>query len=110
MSLVKTIVSIDRLEEARKAITNTINTAIDTLTIDEVQAAQQAVINSLVDNFESNRSIAGTFLFLRKHNLPVNFFDTRAAQLRAISKDDIIAAVKPILSTDKMIEIQVGRV
>lgn len=110
MSLVKTIVSIDRLEEARKAIAHTINTAIETLTDEEVQAAQQAVINSLVDNFESNRSIAGTFLFLRKHNLPINFFDTRAAQLRTISKDDIIAAVKPILSTDRMIEIQVGRV
>lgn len=110
MALVKTIVSIDRLEEARKAIAHTINTAIDTLTDEEVRAAQQAVINSLVDNFEANRSIAGTFLFLRKHNLPVDFFDNRAAQLRAISKTDIVRAVKPLLSTERMVEIQVGRV
>lgn len=110
MALIKTIVSLDRLEQARKEIKHTINESVNTLTDDEVIQAQQAVINTLVDNFDNNRQIASTFLFLRKHNLPVDFFDHRANTLRSITRQQIQEAVRPILDTHKMVEVMVGRV
>lgn len=110
MSLVKTIVSIDRVAEAQAAIKNTIDTSLETLTQEELEVAQQALANSLVDNFETNRQIASSFLFLRKHDLPIDFFDKRSAHLQAITLDQVKSAVAPVLSSHNMIEVLVGRV
>ena len=75
--LIKTIVSNDRLEEAQKAIEHVINTAIDTLTDDELQEARQVVVNSLIDNFSSYAQMAATFLYKDKFDLPDDYFDKR---------------------------------
>lgn len=110
MVLVRTIVSQDRLEEAEARIKNTIDTGTDNLTDIEINSAINAVASTMIDNFDSNQKIAQTFLFLRKYDLPVDYFDTRAERLAKISLPEIIEAAKRYLDTNKMITVRVGRV
>ena len=77
---IKTIVSQDRLQEAEAAIKHVLNTAVTTVTDEELRQAKDALKHSLVDNFETNKSIASSFLFLERFNLPNTYFDTRAQQ------------------------------
>jgi zinc protease len=109
MMLVKTIVSLDRLQEAEKAIKNTINTVADTLTSEELEEARRAVVNSLVNNFESNQGIARSFLFLDRFNFPKDFYDKRAEQLKRVDLASMKAAVKKLLKTDNMLTLRIGR-
>lgn len=110
MMLIKTIVSNDRLAEAERSIEHLIDNAIDSLTEEELQEAKQAVINSLVDNFASNRQTAGSLLFLDYYNFPADYFDRRPEQLGAITVDDVKRTVKKYLRTDSMIKVKVGRI
>lgn len=110
MFQVRTIVSLDRLSEAEKAIKNTIDTVIDTLTEDDLEQAKCAVINTLVDNFVSNSDIASTFLYIDRFKFSADYFDNRAAQIRKITLDDMKKAVKNVLDSDNMITVRAGRV
>ncbi len=110
MLMVKTIVSLDRLQEAEKAIRNTMLTTVDTVTEEEFEQAKQAVINSLVNNFTSSARMAELFLFLDKYRLPIDFFDKRAVQLEAITLDEVKEAASKILNQKSLLTVRVGRV
>ncbi|MDR3551317.1 MAG: pitrilysin family protein, partial [Candidatus Babeliales bacterium] len=110
MVLVKTIVSLDRLKEAEDAIKNTIENVISTITADEFAEARHAIANSLMNNFESNGSIARAFLFLDRFGFPADYFDNRAEQLKKISLDSMKEAIAKVLSNDKMLTLRIGRV
>ncbi len=110
MFQVRTIVSVDRLAEAEKAIKNTIDTVIDTLTETDLEQAKAAVINTLVDNFVSNSDMGRTFLYLDRFKFPADYFDNRAAQINKVTLDDMKRAVKSILKSDKLITVRAGRV
>ena len=110
MVLIKTIVSIDRLKEAEKAIVNTINTAVDSITEDEFAQARHAILNSLTNNFESNSKIAQSFLFVDKYKLPATFFDNRARDLEKVTIADVQKAVKKVLQPDCLATFRIGRV
>jgi zinc protease len=110
MFQVRTIVSLDRLAEAEKAIKETIDKVADSLTQDELEEAKRAVINTLVDNFASNNDIASTFLYLDRFKLPADYFDNRAAGLEKITLEDMKNTVRDILNSQKMITVRAGRV
>jgi len=110
MVLVKTIVSIDRVQEAEKAIKDTMYSTAETITPQEFQEAKNAVINSLVDNFVSNSSMARAFLYLDKYDFPTNFFDNRAASLAKINIDNVKEAAKKVLKKDALLTLRVGRI
>ncbi len=110
MFQVRTIVSIDRLAEAEKAIKKTIDTVVDTLTQEELDEAKRAVTNTLVDNFATNSSTAATFLYLDRFKLPADYFDNRAQVLEKITLDDMKNAVRDVLNSDNLITVRVGRV
>lgn len=110
MMLVKTIVSLDRLEEAEKAIKDTINTVADTIKQEEFVEARHAIVNSLVNNFESNQGIARAFLFVDRFNFPTDFYDKRAEQLQHVDLASVKAAVKKLLKTDNLLTLRIGRV
>ncbi len=110
MVLVKTIVSTDRLDEAQKAIAHEINTAADNISPQELEDACNAISNSLIDNFATNRNIAGAFLFLRRYKLPDDHFDKRAQKLCLIDAEAVKKAANKVLDTNKMITVKVGRV
>ena len=109
MIYLRTIVSLDRLQEAEKTIEATINFATQAILPHELEQAQNAITNNLANNFESNNQIAASLLFKEKFNLPDDYFDNRAAQLKLISIGQIKSAVDTILTTQKLIKIRIGR-
>lgn len=109
MLLVQTIVSLDRLNEAEKAIRATIEKAADTITQEEFQEAKLAVINSQVDNFASNYNIASALLFVDRYSFPADFFDTRAQKFAHIEVKETVEAAKNLLNKN-MLTFRVGRV
>lgn len=110
MVFVKTIVSLDKLAEAKDVISKTINNVIDTITEEELQDAKQAIINSQTENFSSNARMANAFLGLDRFNLGHDYFDKRAQVIQAITLEQVKEAARKVLHTDKMVVIQVGRV
>lgn len=109
MSVVKTIVSLDRLKEAENLIENEIKIAAESMTDEELRKAKDAIINSRIDNFASNKQIASTFLFLDKYNLGKDYFDNRVENIEKISKEDTLNAAKKILNSPK-VKFKIGRV
>jgi zinc protease len=110
MFQVKTIVSLDRISEAEKAINKVIVDAAETLTDEEFEEAKRAIVNASLDNFSSNTNIARTFLYLNKFSLPFTYFDDRLAILNSITKKEVITAVKRVLGDGKCVLVRVGRV
>jgi len=110
MVSVVTIVSLDRLKEAENAIKHTIDTVAPTITEQELIEARYAVVNALVNHFESNQATANAFLFLDKYDLPTDFFDTRNKTLGKVTLQEVIDTAKKYLNTDKMVTIKVGRI
>lgn len=108
--LVRTIVSQDRLKEAEARIKQTIDTGAEGLTLAEINSAINAIASTTIDSFESNQKIAKTFLFLRKYDLPADYFDTRIANLSKIKLPEIVETAKKYLDSQKMITVRVGRV
>lgn len=110
MAMVSTIVSLDRLAESEKAIKNTMETVVDTITPQEFAEAKNAVINSLVNNFTSTGRIAEAFLFLDRYHFPADFFDTRAQQLEKITLEQVKEAAHKILDKKELLTLRIGRV
>ncbi len=109
MIMVQTIVSLDSLSKAEEVIKKTIEVSADTIEKEEFEEARRAIINAQVDNFSSNYNIANALLFLDRYNLPIDFFDQRAARLETVSIDDMQQAVKKVLK-NKLLTLRVGRV
>lgn len=109
MVFFKTIVSKDRLDEAQAAIEDCLNTSIDTVADDEFAEAQEVVVNNFPSLYESNDTMASTFLFLQKYNLPFDYFEKRIATIRAITKQEMKDAVKQVLHGSKLLTIKIGR-
>lgn len=107
--VVKTIVSLDRLAEAEKAIKEVITKAVDEITPAELEEAKHAIVNSMVNNFATNAGMASVFLNLDRYGFPSDYFDTRAQKLAGITLDQVKEAVKKVLRNDSMFTLKVGR-
>ena len=110
MAYIKTIVSNDCLKQAEKLIQEAIQHAWQNVTEADIQHARNAIINTMVDNFESNSMSAQAFLFIDKFNLPDDYFQKRVHHLKKISIEEVKNSVKDIFSLDKLIKIRIGRV
>ena len=93
---IRTIVSNDRLQEAEKLIQEAIAHAMEAITIDDIEHARNALINSLVDNFEANDAMAQAFLFLDRFGLPADYFDNRYKELKAVTNAQIQQALASV--------------
>jgi len=89
MVIVKTIVSLDRLAEAEKAIKEVITKSVDEITPEELLEAKRALNSSMVNNFATNAGTATMFLAIDRFGFPVNYFDTRAQTLAAVTLDQV---------------------
>lgn len=106
---IKTIVSNDRLDEAEKLIKDAIEHAKNLVTQEDVDHARNALINTLVENFESNSDTARSFISIDCYGLPATYFDERLKSLKAVSVDQIKTAVERVLDTKKMVTLKIGR-
>lgn len=110
LSIIKTEVSLDRLEEAEKLIKKTIDETPDSLKDYELEESKRTLANSLVNNFETNFGAARSFLFLDKYNLGSEFFDNRGASLEPITLNQVKEVAKKYLAYKRMVTLRVGRV
>lgn len=110
MIYIKTTVSADRVDQAVTAIGKVLDEAIDYLPEEELEQAKNGLINSFDTLYESNEQKASTLLFLKKYDLPFDYFEKRVETLQKIDVKQIVPAVKKMLSTDKLILIKIGRV
>lgn len=109
MCIVRTIVSKDRLEEAKQAIKKTMTEVIDSITEEELERAKQLLVSSRVDNFASNKSMASAFIAIDRFDLGEDYFDTRDMVLNKLTLDEVKEAARKILNVEKMITLEVGR-
>lgn len=110
MAMVKTIVSLDRLDEAENLIKNAIDTIPDSIQPGELEEAKRAVLNALVGNFETNFGTAKSYIFLERYKFPMDYFDKRGAMLEPITVEQVRDAAKKILHSNRMITVRIGRV
>jgi zinc protease len=110
MVIVKTIVSLDRLAEAEKAIKEVITKSVDEITPEELLEAKRALNSSMVNNFATNAGTATMFLAIDRFGFPVNYFDTRAQTLAAVTLDQVKEAVKKVLRNEALFTLKVGRI
>lgn len=110
MVMINTLVSLDRLQEVRDMIEETIRTVVDTVTEEEVAQAKQLLLHRLSNKYSTNGSIASMFMFLEHFKLPFDHFETRAEQLRHIDAHQVREAARKILNLEKMKVFMVGRV
>lgn len=109
MVMVKTMVSLDRLPEAERAIRETLAHAADTIEPYEFEQAKNAIATARVQNFESNSKMATAFLFLDRYGFPADYFDKRTAQLDKITIAEVQEAVKRVLRTNELSLFKIGR-
>jgi zinc protease len=107
---IRTLVSLDKLEQASQLIKKTMLESIDKFGEYELQEAKNALSNSLMNSFEAPSQIAQVFLFLNKYGLPHDYFDTRAQQLQKISLEQVKTTVKKYINADNLIELRIGRI
>lgn len=107
---IKTMVSREHVDEAEGLILKTIETIGDTITQEEFASARDAILNSLVDAFETNRSMALAFLILDRFKLPPDYFDRRMQDFYHITLDQVKAAANRILLEHKLSVFKVGRI
>lgn len=110
MILVRTIVSQDRLAEAEKQIKNAIDCATQNVSEVELQSAVNAITSVMIDSFDCNHKIAQSFLFLRRFDLPKDYFDHRAANLAKIKLPEVLQTAQKYLDSSRMVTVRVGRV
>lgn len=110
MVQITTMVSLDRLAEAEKAIKDTLDSVLDTIQPAELDEARNAIIASLISNFESNYSIANAFLFLEKYGFDYDYFDKRNERLKTVTLDEMKAAVRTLLAKAPLTTFRIGRV
>ncbi len=110
MIIIRTMVSLDRLQEAEQAIHNLLCNVVDTITQQELDEAKNALAQSLIGNFDMNPKIATAFLFLHRYGFGDDYFDHRARILSAISLEDIKKAIKGLMNPSQMHIVRVGRV
>lgn len=110
LTLVKTLVSLDRLKEAEKALLNCIKMTPESINQQELLQARESIINTVPNNFETYRSSAATFLYLKRFNLPADYFNKRAQQLQSIKLEEVQHAASKILKPDNMLCVRIGRI
>ncbi len=108
MVYIYAMVSLDRLEEAKKALQELFVTVLDQITQEELETAKRTVLNDVINWFSYNKSRANTFLYLDRYKKPDNYCETRPEVINAITLDQVKEAVKKVLVPEKMITLQVG--
>lgn len=108
--LVKTIVSVDRLDEAIIAIKNAIDQATNYVTDEEIENAKRAILYSQVELCNTSNTIACMFLNLHRLRLPYDYYETRYQRFASITKEEVIKAAKQYLDSNSLVVLKIGRI
>lgn len=106
----KTMVSQDRLAEAQQAIKHTLQQSTVEFTDQEVAMAKNALVHQIIDQFATQKGVAGSFLFLEHMDLPADYFKERIDAIERIDRQTIAQAVRAIIEPANISTFKVGRV
>ena len=110
--LVYAPVQTDKTKESVMEIVNELRGYIENNppTEEEVQRAQESQTLTLPGQWETNGAVEGSILDMVQYDLPDNYYDTYARQVRALDVDQVSGAAKAVLRPDHLIWVIVGDV
>lgn len=109
MFYIKTMVSRDRLDEAEKSIKQAITSASEKVTEDDINIAKNALIHQFVDHYATQKSIAHSFLFIKRMQLPRDYFNKRIGDIKHIGRSQLVDIANNIMQLDKISTLKIGR-
>ena len=109
MQFIRTIVSVDRLQEAEAAIKKACLHAAKGLDADELASAKDMLMQSIIDQFSLQQSVARSFLLIDTLGLPIDYYARRAQTLQSIEQDQVNQAVSSLFDAEKLSTFKVGR-
>ena len=109
MICIMVMVAKDRVQEAYDAFMKTITSSVDSVTDEEFYLAKENIISSFCKNYDTNAGRAYIFDFLRKFNLPFDYYEKRFDAIRNITKEQMIKSVKKLLKSENISCIKVGK-
>ncbi|WP_341197395.1 pitrilysin family protein [Hyphomonas chukchiensis] len=80
----------------------------DGMTEEELSDAKAYLTGSYALGFDSNAKIADQIMSVRQQDLGIDYFDTRNANMNAVTLDDVNRVAKEYLSPDNFIYVVVG--
>jgi predicted Zn-dependent peptidase len=106
---IRCLVSNEKIDDVKKMFLQEIDHAIDSLTDAQLQEAKNNIYNNFDLLYDKNDAIASALENLYRLHLPFDFYNQQIAAVQKITKEQVVAAVKKYLASDKMICIQAGR-
>lgn len=95
----------DSVEETLKEIRRMVE---EDISEEELSLAKSALTQSLLGAFESNGAIAATFAGLALYDLPLDYYESYAARVEAVSIEDVKRVAQKYLRPDQMAIVVVG--
>lgn len=109
MIYIATMVAPDRVQEAYDVFMKTLTTSVGSITDKEFDLAKENIITSFCNKYDTNMGKAAMFNFLKKYDLPLDYFENRFDSLRNLSKENMINAVKKLLHKDRLSCVKIGK-
>ena len=78
------------------------------VTDEELQTAQDKMIQSLPQNFSSVSAVSGSISGLYLNELPTDYYQRYAANIRGVTKDDVVRVANKYLDLDHLAIVIVG--
>ena len=111
MVFIKTMVSPQMLTAAENEIRKIFDDVQKNgIASEEISIAKRAILQSSIQHFENNMTIASVFLFLKKYNFPFDLFDKRGANLSIINNERICELARVYCDSARLSTIRLGRV
>ena len=74
----------------------------------ELKEAKQSLINGFALRLDSNRKLLDNVASMNWNGLPLNYLDTWQAQMAAVTREQLMAAVQRVLQPDRMVTVVLG--
>lgn len=74
----------------------------------ELDEARQSLINGFALRLDSNRKLLDNLSNIGWNDLPLDYLDTWTARLRAVSRDEVMRALRRVLQPERMVTVVVG--
>lgn len=110
MFLIKTLVSYDKVNFAKKLILNCFDEfGKQGINIEEFENAKKLILSGNIEHFESNLKMAATFLFLKNFKMSTNLFDKMGDLFSIMNIGDVNKLIKEYCKSCRFSIITVGR-
>ncbi|MCR5660822.1 MAG: insulinase family protein [bacterium] len=74
----------------------------------ELEAAKESLLNSMIFLFENPFDAVCNIMVLEPKNMPLDYFDKRMKEIRAVTDEDVMRAAQRFLHEDDAIIVVVG--